>query len=383
MFWVVTTLYGLANLYIFFKLSYFLDYGITAEIFLGLAILFLNLSPALIHLYSLRGFDTSARIFAYTGYMWMGFLVIFFPSGILLELYNFIVRYSDLNSMALAPGQVFLIPFVLSVLANTYGYFEAKRLCVERLTIKTSKLPAGVNKLAIVQISDLHLGIIVRGRTLDNVIDKIEKLKPDMIVSTGDLVDGVTMHIDYLAERLKKVHAIFGKFAIIGNHEFYGGLKNTLKFLEASGFTVLADRAVTLKNMINIAGTSYIPEGKKNRDQNCKTVSAREILSGLRPDIFTLLLKHKSDVDEGTTGLFDLQLSGHTHKGQIFPINLATMFIFRHHSGFTQLPDGSAIYVSRGAGTAGPPVRFLSRPEITLIEIISTGKKPGLKNVKV
>ncbi|NOZ68445.1 MAG: metallophosphoesterase [Deferribacteres bacterium] len=374
MFWVVTALYGLANLYTFFKLSYFLDYGITAEILLGLAVLFLNLSPAFINLYSLRGSDRSARILAYTGYMWMGFLVVFFPSGILLEIYNFMVRYSEFSSMALSPASVFLIPFFVSVLANIYGYFEAKQLCVERLTIKTPKLPAGAGTLRIVQISDLHLGIIIRGETLEKVIDRTEKLDPHIVVSTGDLVDGVTMHIDYLADRLEKVKPPLGKFAIIGNHEFYGGLKNTLKFLDAAGFTVLEDRAVTLENMIQIAGVSYNPEGKKHREQNSSTVSGRELLSGLRHDIFTLLLKHTSDVEEGTTGLFDLQLSGHTHKGQMFPINLATMFIFRHHSGFTQLPEGSAIYVSRGAGTAGPPVRFLSKPEITLIEIIPEGK---------
>ncbi len=374
MFWVVTALYGLANLYTFFKLSYFLDYGITAEILLGLAVLFLNLSPVFINFYSLRGSDRSARILAYTGYMWMGFLVVFFPAGILLEIYNLTVRYSDYSSMALSPASVFLVPFLISVLANIYGYFEARQLCVERLTIKTSKLPPTARRLKIVQISDLHLGIIIRGETLDKVIDRIEELDPDIVVSTGDLVDGVTVHIDYLTERFRKVKPPLGKFAIIGNHEFYGGLKNTLKFLDAAGFTVLEDRAVTLGNMINIAGISYIPEGRKHREQNSNTVSAREILSGLGSDIFTLLLKHTSDVEDGTTGLFDLQLSGHTHKGQMFPINLATMFIFRHHSGFTQLPDGSAIYVSRGAGTAGPPVRFLSKPEITLIEIIPEGK---------
>ncbi len=370
---MVTALYGLANLYIFVKLSHFLDYGITAKTLLGLAVLLLALSPVLINLYSLRRSDRPARIFAYTGYMWMGLLVIFFPSGILLDIYNLMVRHSDFSSMALSPDSLFLIPFFISVTTNIYGYFEAKNLCIERLTIRTSKLPPGAGSLRIVQISDLHLGIIIRDETLDRVIDRIEELNPDMVVSTGDLVDGLIMHMDYLADRLGKVNPPLGKFAIIGNHEFYGGLKNTLKFLEAAGFTVLEDRAVSIENMINIAGLSYIPEGRKQRKQK-SNAAAREILSGLRRDIFTLLLKHTSDVEEGTTGLFDLQLSGHTHKGQMFPINLATMFLFRHHSGFTQLSDGSAIYVSRGAGTAGPPVRFLSKPEITLIEIITAGR---------
>ena len=94
------------------------------------------------------------------------------------------------------------------------------------------------------------------------------------------------------------------------------------------------------------------------------------MLSGLPDGLFTLLLKHRSDVEKDSIGRFDLQLSGHTHSGQIFPMHLAVMFLFQHHTGFTKLPEGSAIYVSRGAGTAGPPVRFLSTPEITIIDIV-------------
>jgi hypothetical protein len=76
-------------------------------------------------------------------------------------------------------------------------------------------------------------------------------------------------------------------------------------------------------------------------------------------------------VDNNSLGLFDLQLSGHTHKGQIFPINLITTVLFHHHAGYIKLPKGSAIYVSRGAGAAGPPIRFLSPPEIAIIEVVS------------
>jgi predicted MPP superfamily phosphohydrolase len=96
------------------------------------------------------------------------------------------------------------------------------------------------------------------------------------------------------------------------------------------------------------------------------------VLAGLPAGLFILLLKHRSDVEEDSLGLFDLQLSGHTHKGQIFPMHLATMFLFKHHTGFIELSKGSAIYVSRGTGTAGPPVRFLSAPEVTIIDIVAS-----------
>ena len=104
---------------------------------------------------------------------------------------------------------------------------------------------------------------------------------------------------------------------------------------------------------------------------NAADKTEKEILADLPAGIFTILLKHRSVVINDNIGLFDLQLSGHTHKGQIFPVNLLIPFIFKYHTGYSKLSKGAAIYVSRGAGTAGPPVRFLSPPELTLIEIVS------------
>jgi predicted MPP superfamily phosphohydrolase len=100
----------------------------------------------------------------------------------------------------------------------------------------------------------------------------------------------------------------------------------------------------------------------------------KALLSTLPRDGFTLYLKHQPVIDPSTLGLFDLQLSGHTHKGQIFPFNLATKLFYSMHSGLTELGKGSLLYVSRGSGTWGPPVRFLSPPEVTLIEL--TGYPP-------
>jgi predicted MPP superfamily phosphohydrolase len=297
--------------------------------------------------------------------------------ALVLELYNYIVQYSNITSgnglisATLTPAQIFFLPFAVSVIFNTYGYIEAQLLSVERLTLKTSKLPEGIDRIRIAQISDLHLGIINRDNVLNRVVRKIEKEDPDMIVSTGDLVEGVVFHISYLADKLKKVNARLGKFAVLGNHEFYGGIRHSIGFIENSGFTILRGEGIVVENMINIAGIDDLAEEKKQRDNISETRDERDALSGLSPDMFTILLKHRSDVNSKSTDLFDLQLSGHTHKGQIFPINLITPFIFRHHSGFIRLPNRSALYVSRGAGTAGPPVRFLSRPEITVIDIVA------------
>ncbi len=371
-----STAFGLGNLYAFLKLSDIYSPGTLLNVLSGLIFLLLFLSPVCVHLLSFRGPDRPVRVLAYISYLWVSFLIIFFPLALVLELYNYIVQYSNiasgngLNSWSLTSAQIFFFPFSVSVIFNTYGYIEAQLLSAERLTVRTSKLPEGIDKITIAQISDLHLGIINRDNVLDRVIKKLEKAEPDLIVSTGDLVEGVVFHINYLAEKIKKVNARLGKFAVLGNHEFFGGIKHSIEFIENSGFTILRGQGIAVENMINIAGVDDLAEEKKQRYNNSEIKDEKDALSGLSLNIFTILLKHRSDVNNNSTGLFDLQLSGHTHKGQIFPINLITPFIFQHHSGFIRLPNRSALYVSRGAGTAGPPIRFLSRPEITIIDVV-------------
>jgi predicted MPP superfamily phosphohydrolase len=101
-----------------------------------------------------------------------------------------------------------------------------------------------------------------------------------------------------------------------------------------------------------------------------RNVSEKELLSKLPREQFALLLKHRPVIDENAIGLFDLQLSGHTHKGQIFPFSLITMLLYPTHAGLLRLEKNAWLYVNRGSGTWGPPIRFLSPPEVTLIELV-------------
>jgi predicted MPP superfamily phosphohydrolase len=372
----IVFVFGSANIYFFLKLSLFLNSGTLTDIPLGLIILIMYISPVLLPIYSHRGSEKTLRIFSYISYMWLAFLVPFFPSAVVLELYNFIAQHSsdligrDLSTVMISPDNTFLIPIFISLAANAYGYVEATNLRIERLTIKSPKLPDGVSNVRVAQISDLHLGLIVGDKILNRVIEKINAENPDLIVSTGDLIDGVVRHINHLGEKLKNLHAPFGKFAVIGNHEIYGGIQHAEEFIQDAGFKLLRGKGITIKKTINIAGMDF-SGGETHRFSRASVQKPeKDILVDLPDDLFTLLLKHRSDVKKDSIGLFDLQLSGHTHKGQIFPMSLATMFLFKYHTGFTKLRQGSAIYVSRGTGTAGPPIRFLSTPEITVIDIV-------------
>ncbi|MBI4709987.1 MAG: metallophosphoesterase, partial [Nitrospirae bacterium] len=262
------------------------------------------------------------------------------------------------------------ITVFFTIALTVYGYFEAQNLQVEKLTISTSKLPENAGKLTIAQISDLHLGVIIREKHLDKVLKVIEAANPDLIVSTGDLLNGTVDNIDYLAGHIKKINARLGKFAVTGNHEFYGGLDNAVKFMQNSGFTVLRGEGVSIQNLINIAGLDDSAVKDFEPAENVPKKSVRKIISELPRNTFTILLNHRPEIDGDALGTFDLMLSGHTHKGQIFPIRIIPKLMFPIDSGYAKLPQGSSVYVSRGAGTAGPPVRFLAPPEITIIEIV-------------
>jgi hypothetical protein len=364
-----TIIYCLGNLYLFFKVSDISGLGLYENIFLGLFILLMTFSPIFIHQYTLKGSEKKSRFLLHTAYLWMAFIVVFSPFAALLDSYNFIIRHATIPET-----YTFFVPLILSLTFNIYGYYEAKKLWVEKLIIRTSKLPHGVDRIKIAQISDLHLGIITGDKTLTKVIKEIEDAEPDLIVSTGDLIDGPVNHIKYFPEKLKRLQARLGKFAVIGNHEFYAGLKNAVKFIEESGFILLRNSGVTVEGTLNIAGVDDLGDTGKGLPESAADKTEREILASLPPEIFTILLKHRSVVINDNIGLFDLQLSGHTHKGQIFPVNLLIPLIFKYHTGYSKLSKDAAIYVSRGAGTAGPPVRFLSPPELTLIEIISEKK---------
>jgi uncharacterized protein len=264
---------------------------------------------------------------------------------------------------------------------NIFGYFEAKDIRTEKITIRSAKIPEAVGKIRVVQISDVHIGLIVRDERLKRILEEVKKTEPDILVSTGDLLDGEINDLDEAQAQLRDVHARYGKFAITGNHEFFAGIGKAVRFTQASGFTVLREEGVNVAGMINIAGVDD-PTGI--RFGLVLPVSEKTMLAELPGQYFTILLKHQPRVDEKATGAFDLQLSGHTHNGQIFPFNFITGLYYRLQRGYFDLSNHSRLYVSRGTGTWGPPVRFLSPPEITVINLVhdKIGDKNGDKNAQ-
>jgi predicted MPP superfamily phosphohydrolase len=235
------------------------------------------------------------------------------------------------------------------------------------VVIASPKIPESIGRIRIAQISDVHLGVIVGEGRLKRILKEIARADPDILVSTGDFVDGQIDDLSVLGEMLRQVRTRYGKFAVTGNHEFYAGLGRSLKFMEEAGFTVLRGEVVEVSGAIRIAGVDD-PAGDPYGLS--RQISEKELLTGPAGENFTILLKHRPLVDEDALGLFDLQISGHVHKGQIFPFSVITRLFYDHDAGLFPLRNGAHVYVSRGSGTWGPPIRFLSPPEVTIFEIV-------------
>jgi predicted MPP superfamily phosphohydrolase len=366
-------LYGGMHLYAFLKARNILTLNIPACVLLMVFMLTMTIAPLIIRISEKHGFELFARLMSYTGYTWMGLILLFFVCSVAIDVFRLSVYLAGFvfksNFYFLKPSArlSFFMALILSVSFAIYGYFEAWDIRTEKITIKTPKLPEQIGRLRVVQISDVHIGLIVREKKLKRVLREVKMANPDILVSTGDLVDGQIDSLKGLSELFQEINPRYGKFAITGNHEFYAGLDQSLEFTEKAGFTILRGEGLTVGGLINIAGVDD-PAGKA--DGLLKSISEEELLSKFPREKFTILLKHRALVNENSLGLFDLQLSGHTHKGQIFPFRLITRLYYPVDAGLLKLMDNSHLYVSRGSGTWGPPIRFLAPPEVTVIELV-------------
>ena len=366
------SIYPLVHYYAFRKIRAAFRPGRKANLGLILFMAVMIAAPIIVRLTERIGIEAGARFWAYVSFSWMGMLFLFLILSGAVDLSRLAFLAAEkilqrkLPRTTVSPRRLLAIQALLVVAVYGYGIFEAADIRLEGIEIASPKITAKIGRLRIAQISDLHLGLIIREGRLNRVLARIQEAQPDILVSTGDLVDGQLNHFVKEAELLAAVKPPLGKFAITGNHEFYAGLQDALDFTERSGFTLLRQRGMVIGG-INLVG---VDDPARNSFAQEPAPSERDALSAQPKENFTLLLKHRPDIDPNSLGLFDLQLSGHTHKGQVFPFNLLTWFFYPQRSGQLTRLDNGYLYLSRGTGTWGPPIRFLAPPEVTIIDLV-------------
>ena len=248
---------------------------------------------------------------------------------------------------------------LLLIYAN-YNFRNIQRV---HLTIKTEKWCADTPPLRIVAISDVHLGYTKSVSELRKWIPLINAAKPDIVLIAGDFIDNSIRPLDYfsLDEKLQEINAPLGVFACLGNHEYIPGVERSLDFFRRANITVLRDSVAIFDRFQIIGRDDYSQRHRK---------SIEELTKNLDMSLFTILLDHQPfNLNDAIRGNVDLQFSGHTHHGQVFPITLIVNRMFELAHGYMKR-DGTHFYVSSGLGIWGAKFRLGTQSEYVVIDVV-------------
>jgi hypothetical protein len=250
----------------------------------------------------------------------------------------------------------------VSGLANVASGFA-----VQRVRVPLAKLPRSASGYSIVQITDVHIGPTLGLAFLERVVFETNALSPDLVVITGDLVDGTVERLRELVEPLRGLRARDGVFFVTGNHEYYSGADEWIAHLGTMGVRVLRNERVAM-SAFDLAGVDDSSAHRMLRGHGQDVPRAME---GRDPSRAVVLLAHQPKAMKDAARLdVDLQISGHTHGGQLIPFNWISRLDQPFVAGLHRVGE-TWIYVSSGTGYWGPPVRVGSHAEITRIELVS------------
>lgn len=378
-------IYGSLHLYMLIKVRRALYLEGLGYILLVVVLAFLMLAPIEARLLEPQGYPGLSLALSWIGYLWMGYIFLFVCLAIPVDTYHLVINGFrqmldvDWTHLLLSRRQSLSLITIVSLVLMAYGAVAAYRVRVQKVVLHSAKIPPTVARVRIAQITDLHLGLMVYPGRLAPILATLREVQPDILVSTGDLIDGPVHDEPEAAQTLNALPAPMGKFAVTGNHEYYAGLEYAENFIRAAGFQLIDGRSVTLKDRIVIAGVG------DRQGQEKGALTETELAAKLPKDKFVVLLKHRPLVADAADPRFDLQLSGHTHGGQIFPFSLLIKLFYSASEGLSRIGPDRHLYLSRGTGTWGPPLRVLAPPEIAVFDLLpaETAKEiaPGKKTI--
>lgn len=298
------------------------------------------------------------------------YLIILFP---IVDIMKFILkktgykgRFRNYLSRFYGNGiTVFIAVFIIV----GFGVWNAAHPVITNYNLSINKEAGNIKSLNIVMISDVHMGTSVKEKGIDNMVASINKLNPDIVLFGGDIVDEstTTKLKAYSAEAFKNIKSKYGVYDITGNHEYIeASLPETLYYLKKGNVRVLQDESVKIDNSFYIVGRND-PSAARMSKKAVKPLE--EILKNDDRALPIIVLNHRpSNLEEAENEKVDLQLSGHTHRGQFFPNNFITKMVYEDDYGYLKKGDFNLI-VSSGYGTWGPPIRIGTNGEIANIKL--------------
>lgn len=302
-----------------------------------------------------------ARIFYFLSGFWLGFLTNLVMATAVIWI---IISLNNCISFSLNLKILGTIFYVSAFLFSLYGVWNAMHPKIKSISITIPNLPDRWKNKKIIQLSDLHIGHIHKDSFIKNIVKKVNFINPDLIAITGDLFDGMDGNFDFPLKIINEMNPRNGIFFVTGNHETFLNTKIIFSALEKTKIKVLHDEVLNIDGL-NIIGINY-PEHGETKD-------AIEVIEKLKPQFFgkpNIFLYHTPvNIDKFRESGINLMLSGHTHRGQLFPFQLITKLLFKGFDYGLHTVDKFTIYVTSGAGTWGPAMRTGNRPEIVVISL--------------
>lgn len=368
-FGIVLLIYGSVNYYLFVRgLQAFSLNPTVKRWFIAI---FLTIAPLFIVGSIMERTATSAfsewiyRI----GSFWLAYMLYLFLALVVIDfirIFNYFFHFLPpfTSQMRLQTG---IAVFAIASLIVLGGHINAIWTKVKVIPLTIHKKVTGPSEVKILMASDIHLGALIGESREKRLLDIIKEQKPDLVLLCGDLVDGEIAPVlrKNLGRHIQEIKTPLGVYAITGNHEYIGGIRNTLPYLKGINIRMMLDSVITLPNGIQLVGrndrsAARIPGGVK---------PLADLLAGTDPQKPVIVMNHQPyHLDEAIENNVDLHLSGHTHHGQMWPFNYITKGMFELSWGYLK-KGNTNFYVSSGYGSWGPPVRVGNRPEVVVFNL--------------
>ena len=371
---IALSVYALINYYIFIREWEAGGFQSTWRTVYVVAFLLLSLSFIAGRMLERVSLSWLSSTLVMLGSFWLAAMVYFllFAFAIdILRLCNFIVPFFPLFLTENPERTKEVTSFVVVVVVVCIvfgGYLNARTPRIKTLVLAIPKKGGSVKSLNIAVASDIHLGTIVCKSKLERIVKCINSLTPDLVLLPGDVVDediGPVIR-NNLGETLRKIQSRYGVLAITGNHEYIGGVEPACRYLSEHGITMLRDASVKVGDILYVVGREDISirgfAGKTRKP-------LPELMMDVDKSYPVILMDHQPfHLDDAEANGVDLQLSGHTHHGQLWPFNFITKKVYELSWGYKK-KGNTHYYVSCGVGTWGPPIRTGNTPEIINIKL--------------
>jgi predicted MPP superfamily phosphohydrolase len=342
--------------FIFIKLFGIATLG--GQIITALVVFFLFAST-IIASYLIHKWDNFFTRYYYTvAGFWIGMLA---NAGLMVIIILILKLASLIPGFSPSPA-LFKIIFVAgTVLLSFFGLYKAWFPKVTNYEVFIKDLPAAWDNKVVVQISDVHLGPVHRERSFSRLLAKVQSLNPEAVFITGDLFDGMESDFSWLKNPFSKMKVPRGIYYSFGNHDLYLGFNRAIELLKDNPVTILDNKMMTVDGL-QIIGINY----SFNKDFDLEAAILKQVAySKARPSI--LLFHEPKNIEFAKNAEIDLQLSGHTHNGQLWPFNYIAKWSYKGY-GYGLFTEGDfSLIVNGGAGTWGPPMKTSGQSEIVKI----------------